>query len=276
MFFYQNGILPVKMEFMKPAVRPYVQRRRAAARAETRARILAAARELIPTAETSLPVAAIARHAGVAVQTIYDQFGSKGGLLIAVIGDVQDSLGLFDAFGRVFRSPDGEEAMRRMIETTVSFWERAWPYLAFVLRARRVDPVVIREMEFIDRLRHAHYWAIAKRIEDEGRIRGGRSADWAADQAFALTIPSVYEALAVQRSRSTAEVIETVTAAVLAVLLEPGAEPMRVPAPDWQTLERAAAERAMRAGADFTRLSPEWAAARSDAGDAPDRRQSIE
>jgi len=62
--------------------------RRAAGRAETRARILAAAQELIPTAETSLPVSAIARHAGVAIQTVYDQFGSKGGLLIAVIGDV--------------------------------------------------------------------------------------------------------------------------------------------------------------------------------------------
>ena len=247
---------------MNRAVRPYVQRRRAETRAETRARILAAARELIPTAETSLPVAAIARHAGVAVQTIYDQFGSKGGLLIAVIGDVQDSLGLFESFGHVFRSPDGEEAMRRMIQATLSFWGRAWPYLEFLLRARRVDAVVTREMTFIDRLRHAHFWAIAKRIEDEGRIRGGRPAEWAADQAFALTIPNVYEELAVQRSRTLVEAIEAVTTAVLAVLLEPGTEPVRSPVPDWQKLEQAAAERAMGSGADFARLSPEWAAAR--------------
>lgn len=252
------------MEIMERAVRPYIQRRRAATRAETSARILASARELIPTAETSLPVTAIARHAGVAVQTIYDQFGSKGGLLIAVIGDVQNSLGLFESFGRVFRSPHGEEAMRRMIEATVSFWEQAWPYLAFVLRARRVDPVVTREMRFLDRLRHAHYWAIAKRIADEGRIRDGRSADWAADQAFALTIPSVYEELAVQRSRTTGEVIDAVTTAVLAVLLEPGTQAVEAPAPDWQALEQAAAERALGAGADFRRLSPEWAAARPD------------
>ena len=257
---------------MERVVRPYVQQRRAQARAETRARILAAARELIPAAGTSLPVAAIARHAGVAVQTIYDQFGSKGGLLIAVIEDVQKSLGLFESFGRVFRSPDGEAAMRSMIEATVSLWEQAWPYLDFTLRSRRVDPVVTREMEFLDRLRHAHYWAIAKRIEDEGRIRGGRSADWAADQAFALTIPSVYEELAVQRSRTTAEVIEAVSAAVLAVLLEPGTEPVCSPAPDWQALEQAAAERARGTGADFERLSAEWAAARHTGGTAPDER----
>jgi hypothetical protein len=150
-----------------------------------------------------------------------------------------------------------------MIAATVSFWGQAWPYLEFVLRARRVDLVITREMEFIDRLRHAHYWAIAKRIEDEGRVRSGRSADWAADQAFALTIPSVYEELAVRRSRTAAEVIDAVTTAVLALILEPGSEPVRSPAPDWQTLERAAAERARGMGADYARLSPEWTAARS-------------
>jgi AcrR family transcriptional regulator len=258
------------MQVVEQTTRPYVQRRRAEARAETRARILGAARELIPAAGISMPVTAIARHAGVAVQTIYDQFGSKGGLLIAVIGDVQNSLGLFKSFGRVFQSPDGEEAMRRMIAATLSFWEQAWPYLEFVLRARRVDPVVTREMEFIDRLRNAHYWAIAKRIEDEGRIRDGRSADWAADQSFALTIPSVYEELAVRRSRTTAEVIEAVTAAVLGLLLEPGTKPVRSPAPDWQALEQAAAEQARGMGSDYARLSPEWSAARSDVAVARD------
>jgi AcrR family transcriptional regulator len=258
------------MESVEHPARPYVQRRRAEWRAETRARILAAARELMPTAETSMPVTAIARHAGVAVQTIYDQFGSKGGLLIAVIGDIQDSLGLFKSFGRVFQSPDGEEAMRRMIAATVSFWGEAWPYLEFVLRARRVDPVVTREMEFIDRLRHAHYWAIAKRIEDEGRVRDGRSAEWAADQAFALTVPSVYEELAVLRSRTTAEVIEAVTWAVLGLVLQPGTAPVRSPAPDWRALEQAAAERARGIGADYARLSPEWSAARSDGAVARD------
>ncbi len=247
---------------MERAVRPYVQRRRAETRAATRVRILTAARELIPAAGTSLPVTAIARQAGVAVQTIYDQFGSKGGLLIAVIGDVQDSHGLFKSFEKVFQSPHGEEALRRMIEATLSFWAQAWPYLEFLLRARRIDPVVAREMAYIDLLRHAHFWAITKRIEDERRIRGARSAHWAADQAFALTIPAVYEELAVQRSRTTAEVIEAVTGAVFGAILEPGSEPVLTPPPDWRSLEEAAAKRARDTGADYGRLSPEWASAR--------------
>src|SRR5438477_5871023 len=105
-----------------PGRRRYEQRARAARAAETRARILLAARDLIPSSEASLPVTAIARHAGVAVQTIYDQFGSKGGLLIALINDLQRTAGLFTAFRNVFASPHGEAAMRRMIATTVGFW----------------------------------------------------------------------------------------------------------------------------------------------------------
>jgi len=234
--------------------------RRAAGRAETRARILAAAQELIPTAETSLPVSAIARHAGVAIQTVYDQFGSKGGLLIAVVNQIQQSRGLFKAFGEVFRSPDGETAMRRMIEATVSFWDGAWPYVEFLLRSRRIDPVVAREMDFIDRLRHAHYWAIVRQLEAEGRLRAGQTADMAADQAFALTTPTIYEELAVRREGTAHDAVETTTRAVLGAILEPGlAVAPIVQPPDWAALEQAAAARAREAGSDPARLSSEWA-----------------
>jgi len=244
------------------ATRPYVQQARADRAADTRRRIVVAARELIPGASSSLPVVAIARHAGVAVQTVYDQFGSKGGLLIAVVNDLQQSAGLFRAFGEVFRAPHGEEAMRRMIAATVGFWDTAWPYLEFLLRSRRVDPVVSAEMDFVDRLRRAHYWAITRRLEDEGRLRDGRSADWAADQAFALTTPTVYEEIAPRGGGTAATAIETATVAVLGVILEPGSSPRTSPPPDWVALEEAAAERARRTGADPARLAPDWASAR--------------
>jgi AcrR family transcriptional regulator len=240
------------------ATRPYVQRARATAAGQTRERILDAAIGLIPTAGASLPVTAIARDAGVAVQTIYDQFGSKGGLLIAAIDRVQRSVGLMEALSGVFTSPDGEEAMRRMIAATVSLWDRAWPFVKFMLRARRADAVVGREMAYIDRLRRAHYWAITQRLADEGRIRAGRSAEWAAEQAFALTTATVYEEIGTPVGGSGAVAIETCTLAVLGVILEPGSAPVTEPPPDWHALEKAAAERAIRAGSDPDRLSPEW------------------
>lgn len=245
--------------------------RRVARRNETRARIIAAARELIPAADVSVPVIAIARHAGVAIQTVYDQFGSKGDLLIAVVNDVQGSLGLFAAFREVFRSPDGEQAMRRMISATLIFWDRAWPYIGFMLRARRVDPVVAREMDFIDRIRHAHYWAITRRLEEEGRLRAGRGAVAAADQAFALTIPTVFEELAVRRGQSLDEAIDAVTQAVLGMILDPDLPARDVEPPDWVRLEEEAAVMAGQRGSDVGRLSPEWRGASSTSGGSPER-----
>jgi AcrR family transcriptional regulator len=229
-------------------------------RAETRARILASARELIPQAGLSLPVTAIARHAGVAIQTIYDQFGSKGGLLIAVVNDVQRREGLYTSIGEVFKSADGEEAMRRMTGATLALWDRAWPYLEFLLRSRRIDPIVGREMDFIDRLRNAHYWAITTRLEDEGRLREGHSAEWAADQAFALTNPTVYEEIVVRRGGTLDGAIETSNRAVLGAILEPGRAAARIPPPDWTSLESAAGERARSTGADPDRFDAAWAA----------------
>lgn len=241
--------------------RRYVQRARASAQVDTRARILAATRDLIPTAGTSLPVTAIARHAGVAVQTIYDQFGSKGGLLIALIGDVQASGGLFESFPWVFSSRHGEEAMRRMIRATMGLWSSAWPFVEFILRAQRTDPVVSREMAFIDRLRHAHYWAITSRLDEEGRLPEGLDAVGAADRAFALTIPTVYEELGVRRGASVDAAIETVTTAVIAVITRSGSVAKVDPPPDWPRLEAAAFARARATGSDPDRLSSEWSGA---------------
>ena len=204
---------------------------------------------------------AIARHAGVAIQTVYDQFGSKGGLLMAVIDDVQRSSGLFAELRGVFSSPDGEAAMRRMIAATFRLWHGAWPYLAFILRARRIDAVVATEMDVVDRLRLAHFWAITRRLADEGRLLPGLSAEAAANRTFALSAPTIYEELVVRLGTTPEEAAATATTASLAAILEPGAVNTASAPPDWVKLEQDAAARAIAGGADPRRLTPDWVSA---------------
>ena len=255
------------MPGMTTTNRTYVQRRRAAAAAETRSRILAAARELIAQAERGVGVDEIARHAGVAVQSIYDHFGSKGGLLMAVLDEVQRSAGLYDAFARVFRSPDGEAALRRMIDATFAVWHQGWPYIEFMLRNRRVDSVVERDVAVLDASRHAHLWAICQRLQDEGRLRSRHSAAWAADQVMALSSPTVYEDLVVRRGWSLNATTNSIARAAKAAILIPGTPAVRSPAPDWAALEAAADARAKRARADARGLP---GAARPMAGGEPE------
>lgn len=234
------------------------QRRRAAASAQTRARIIRATRDLVPKAGSSLPVAAIARVAGVAIQTIYDHFGSKGGLLMATVNDVQQSSGLYAAFEQVFRSPDGESAMRRMLAATVGLWHGAWPFVEFTIRARRSDPIVAAAMDNLDVLRFAHFGAIVQRLGDEGRLRHGMPIPVATAEAFALSTATVYEELAVRHPGSLDGAIDAVTRAVLGAILEPMAIANAAAPPDWAALETAAAAQASRAGARTEDLTPAW------------------
>jgi AcrR family transcriptional regulator len=234
------------------------QRRRAASSAQTRRRIIRATRDLVPKSGSSLPVSAIARAAGVAVQTIYDHFGSKGGLLMATVNDVQESSGLYAAFQEVFHSPDGETAMRRMLVATIGLWHGAWPFVEFTIRARRSDPVVTAAMENLDRLRFAHFEAIVQRIGDEGRLRAGATIGAATAEAFALSTATVYEELAVRRPGSLDTAVDAVTRAVLGGILEPGAVARDVAPPDWPALEAAAASRALAGGAATDHLTPTW------------------
>ncbi len=73
------------MKFEVPSPRPYVQRRRAAAAAETAERILDAATRLFLAGGEVPTLDAVAAEAKVAVQTVLRRFGSKDGLFSACV-----------------------------------------------------------------------------------------------------------------------------------------------------------------------------------------------
>src|SRR5579875_2767074 len=87
--------------------RPYRLGQRQAASAQTRARILAAARELlmVPDNFSGFSVDAVARQADVARMTVYYQFGSKIGLLEALSDDLA-ARGEMERLPEAFQQPD--------------------------------------------------------------------------------------------------------------------------------------------------------------------------
>lgn len=210
---------------------------RGVAMAQTRARILAAALELLPDA-ASVPVDTIAERAGVSVQTLYTHFGSKRGLLLAVIDTVQQDAGLYADFEIVWQSRDGETALRRMVETTIRIWDRAWPIVEFAERARRADPEILRYLREVDGYRRSNLVSITERLMVEGRVRRGLDALAAAEAAFALSVPPVYEELVKVRSwpldRAAVFVADTVVEAVV----DPATAPVVHPPADWSSALR--------------------------------------
>lgn len=233
-FFHWNAI-PVCQDGR--VTRPYTHRHRAESTARTRERIVATALELLP-AGSDVSVDTIAETAGVSVQTIYTHFGSKRGLLIAALDAAQRDAGLYADLDWVWSSPDGETALRRMAEATVRLWDRAWPFVAFSERARRMDPEIGRHLAEVDRYRRLNLRSITDRLADEGRLRVGVGADRAADLAFALTVPSVYDELVHAQAWPVADAAAMVAETVASSIIE-AASPSAIDAPaDWSDVLR--------------------------------------
>jgi AcrR family transcriptional regulator len=104
--------------------RPYRMQRRRESADENRARILAAARELLasPQGSPRFSMEEVARRSGVARMTVYYQFGSLRGLLEALL-DSLASAGGMQHLAEAFRQADAWEAIDRFIAVFTQFWE---------------------------------------------------------------------------------------------------------------------------------------------------------
>src|SRR6266851_5214338 len=113
--------------------RPYNLGKREAASTETRARILAAASEILAdeSGTVDLSMDAIARRADVSRLTVYYQFKSRPGLLEALY-DQLASRGNLQRIAEVFHEPDASVALGKLVHIFVGFWSS--------------NPVVIRRL----------------------------------------------------------------------------------------------------------------------------------
>ena len=128
--------------------RPYRLGQRQVAADETRARILAAARDQLAE-DTSFSIDAVARRADVARMTVYYQFGSKRGLLEALF-DALAARGGMQQLPGAFQQANPEAALNRFIDVFARFWSSD----RIVLRRLRAMAALDRELDEVLRERN--------------------------------------------------------------------------------------------------------------------------
>src|SRR5262249_11348528 len=103
--------------------RPYRLGQRQASVEQTRSRIIAAARDLLATPGdfSGFTIDAVAAGAGVARMTVFNQFGSKRGLLEALFDDLA-ARGLVNRVHAVFLATDPSEALDKLVAAFGAFW----------------------------------------------------------------------------------------------------------------------------------------------------------
>lgn len=188
------------------APRSYESKLRKEQARQTRARVLDAAQKLFSErgyANTSM--AAIARTAGVATDTVYASFQSKPGLLRKLldvrVGGDEEPVGLLERAGpqAVKREPSQRRQLEAFASDVTTILERVRPVDDIVRGAAAVDPEIAAFRSQTERSRLGNIRQLASWIASNGPLRDGMSVDHAAAIVWTVASPEVHRLLRAER-----------------------------------------------------------------------------
>lgn len=187
---------------------------------KTKLRIIDAANQLLlKSGYHSVGLETVAAAAGVSRQTVYDRFGSKAGLLRAMIARREEQAGLPERLRAVVAETDGLAMLRAMLDTVAAVDPQVYAHSRVVYAARLDDPLAAEMWNWRLRSRRTGMGAVFKKLAAEGRLRPGITEEVAADVAWAIASPHQYEYLVVERGwslkRYRAHLGETIAARLL-------------------------------------------------------------
>jgi AcrR family transcriptional regulator len=206
--------------------RPYDASNRQRQAAETRRRIFEAAQELFTRdGYVTTTIAAIAEHAGVAVQTVYASTKSKRDILkgildLAISGDdEQVPVQASSRWHEIEAEPDPRTKLRRLARLHREICVRQVPAFAIMADAAGSDPEIRTLMHDMANQRYQDHQRLAKTLHQTGHTRPGLSSRRAADVIWALANERTYLALVRDRRWSPQEYEDWLADQLLAALL---------------------------------------------------------
>jgi AcrR family transcriptional regulator len=196
---------------MSPGVksREYDNSRREAAARETRRAVIDAAHRLfLEKGYAATALTDVAAEAGVSVQTVYGQLGSKRNLLkevvdVAIAGD-HEPVHMRDRSEAtaMLAEPDPEKKLRILAATFTAVGIRIEPVDRVMQSAAAVDPEVAEQLRGMDLGRLHGMREIAQHLHDAGALREGLSVDAAAQLLWWLNGPATFRPLVVEQGWS--------------------------------------------------------------------------
>jgi AcrR family transcriptional regulator len=180
-------------------------RREAAARENRRAVVDAARRLFLEKGYGATSLNDVAEAAGVSVQTVYGQLGSKRVLLkevldVAVAGDHEPvAMRNRPEAGAVMAEPDPEEKLRLLATMFTAVAGRVEPVERVMRSAAAVDLEVAEQARALDAGRLGGMTEIAQHLHDAGALREGLSVAEAAQVLWVFSGPATFRALCVEQ-----------------------------------------------------------------------------
>lgn len=175
--------------------RAYRLGKRAVTAAETHQRIIDAARDVI--AESGIggaSLGAIATQAGVTRTTVYQQFGSKDELMLAVLNDALDNADV-QSVRKALQNRDAVKAARSMLRASSRFWAGEYELFSKVKGLVGIDEAAAAANANKEDVRRGHLINLANRLAEQGALRPGISVDRAMQMLQLLSSYETYDHL---------------------------------------------------------------------------------
>ena len=173
-------------------IRPYRSRLRDERSQETRLRIRRSARELFATRGFSgTTIVQIAGAAGVSPQTVYAVFGSKAGIVGAMLEELEQAADEETWGARIFAEENPRRQLRLFASFNRTLFERGAPILRAVLAARS-EAEVAAVAEHGDRRRREGTSQLVHLLASKGALREGLNPRDGADRLWLLTSAEQY------------------------------------------------------------------------------------
>jgi AcrR family transcriptional regulator len=202
--------------------RPYRLGRRAEGVEQTRDRILAATRHLLVRGDyRSTSLDEIARTADVARATVYYQFGSKGGLLEALVADIERRAGQAAVHDAV-EVTDPTDALHQAFLAGCRFWAAEHPLVRRLTGLAAVDSDIEHVIAEVQQHRLPLLTHLVERLDAAGRLSPSSPPARALDILWMLSSFEAFDQLFAGRGLPVDDVAEILAGvAVHALLVEP-------------------------------------------------------
>ena len=179
----------------------------------TRRAILDAARRLLEErgGAGDIRLEDVAAAAGVSRQAVYLHFGSRSGLLLALVAYVDEVEDLGELARPVREASTGVEELEAFVRLQAEYTPRIYAASRAVDELRRRDEAMAAAWNDRMARRREACGRIVARLAQEGALAPGWTTSEAADALFALTSIRTWEDLVVDRGLSKGRYVELVT-----------------------------------------------------------------
>lgn len=219
---------------MASVKREYHAPHRARQAQATRDSIAAAARRLFASGGyAATTIEAIAREAGVAIQTIYATFGSKRAIVLSLLDAMEEEGGVEQLQAELARAAgDPVRQIRHWVAFTRRFFERGTDLLEMARAAEPTEPDVAAHVREGERRRRAGAAAVVRSWAAAGVLRPRLEEQKAQDLAWTMLSPEVFRLLVVESGWSGEEYERWLSAELIGLLLAPSAAGEAVRSPE--------------------------------------------